>query len=163
VSRQGADLINLIPYDLILNSAGVGIYGVDTKGNATFFNRAAGHMLGWKPGEILGRHTHRLLHHSKEDGKPYPEKDCPIYAALKDGTVHAIYDEVLWTKDKKAVPVESISTPIHKNDAIVGAVVTFTDRIKCEVAREALEVFARHPQSTVEFSEWCIQQTSRND
>ncbi|TAJ26516.1 MAG: PAS domain-containing protein, partial [Nitrospirae bacterium] len=96
--HQHADLIHLIPYNLILNSAGVGLYGLDPKGNVTFFNQAATHMLGWKKADLLGKHMHRILHHTRADGSPYPEQDCPIYAALKDGTVHAIYHEVFWTK-----------------------------------------------------------------
>ncbi len=120
-------------------------------------------MLGWTPAKILGRHMHRLLHHSKEDGSPYPEQDCPIYAALKDGTVHAIYHEVFWTKAGKLFPVEYLSTPIRKRGDIVGAVVTFTDRLKCEVAREALRVFAENPRTATEFSEWCVQPKAKKE
>lgn len=141
----------------------MGLYGLDTKGNATFFNPAAGKMLGWKPAEILGRHMHRLLHHTKADGSLYPEQECPIYAALKDGTVHAIYHEVFWTKAGHPFPVEYLSTPIRKRGEIVGAVVTFTDRIKCEVAREALRVFAENPRAATEFSEWCVQQKAKKE
>jgi len=151
----------LIPYDLILNSAGVGIYGVNAKGKATFFNEAAGHMLRWTSAEVVGRHIHRMLHHSKADGSSYPEKDCPIYAALKDGAVHAIYHEVFWTKEHTPFPVEYISTPIRKHGEVVGAVVTFTDRLKCEVAREALQVFAENPRAAAEFSEWCMERRAR--
>ena len=124
-----ADVVRLIPYELIVQSAGVGIYGVDLRGNATFVNRAATYMLGWKRAELIGRHMHRVIHHTKADGSPYPEEDCPIYAALQDGSVHAIYHEVLWKKNETALPVEYISTPIRKNGTVVGAVVTFTDKI----------------------------------
>ena len=114
-------------------------------------------MLGWSRQDLLGKHMHRILHHTKADGSPYPEEECPIYAALKDGTVHAIYHEVFWTKAGKPFPVEYISTPIRKSGDIVGAVITFTDRVKCEVAREALQVFADNPKAAAEFSEWALQ------
>ena len=68
----------LIPYELIIQSAGVGIYGVDLKGNATFVNRAAAYMLGWKRAELLGRHMHRVIHHTKADGSPYPEENADL-------------------------------------------------------------------------------------
>lgn len=155
--HQNADLVNLIPYDLILNSAGVGLYGLNTKGNVTFFNHAASQMLGWNKADLTGKHMHRVLHHTKADGSPYPEEECPIYAALKDGTVHAIFHEVFWTKTGKPFPVEYISTPIRKRGEVVGVVVTFTDRLKCEVAREALRVFAENPRAATEFSEWCME------
>lgn|GEM_PF-5981503 len=60
-------------------------------------------------------------------------------------------------------PVEYISTPIRKHGEIVGAVVTFTDRITCEVAREALRVFAENPRAATEFSEWCVQQKAKKE
>lgn len=103
---------------------------------------------------------HRVLHHTKADGSPYPEQDCPIYAALKDGTVHAIYHEVFWTKTNTLFPVEYIGTPIRKDGEVV---VTFTDRLKCEVAREALRVFAENPRAATEFSEWCMQQKAKKE
>lgn len=114
-------------------------------------------MLGWSKVDLHGKHMHKVLHHTRADGSPYPEEDCPIYAAFKDGTVHAIYHEVFWTKAGKPFPVEYISTPIRKFGEIVGAVVTFTDRMKCEVAREALRLFAENPRAATEFSEWCTQ------
>ena len=40
--------------DLILSSAGEGIYGLDEKGLTTFVNPAAAAMLGWEPEELLG-------------------------------------------------------------------------------------------------------------
>lgn len=144
-----------------MNSAGVGLYGLDQKGNVTFLNQATTQMLGWSREDLLGNHMHRILHHTKADGTSYPEEECPIYAAIKDGTVHAIYHEVFWTKAGKPFPVEYISTPIRKRGEVVGAVVTFTDRIKCEVAREALQLFAENPRAAAEFSEWVTQKKGK--
>ena len=45
--------------DLILGSAGEGIYGLDEKGLTTFVNPAAAAMLGWEPEELLGEPQHR--------------------------------------------------------------------------------------------------------
>ena len=86
----------------------------------------------------------------------------PIYVALQDGSVHAIYYEVLWRKNDTALPVEYISTPIQNRGTVVGAVVIFTGRIKCQVAREALQVFAQNPRAAAEFSEWCALQRKRS-
>ncbi len=113
---------------LLLNSTGEGIYGVDLNGNATFVNRAAGHILGWAPEELLGKPLHAVMHHSKPDGTPYPREACPIYAAFKDGSVRRVTDEVFWRKDGNSVPVEYTSTPIRTEDGgLIGAVVTFDD------------------------------------
>ena len=42
-------------YELILNSVGEGIYGVDNKGLTTFVNEPAARMVGWKPEELIGK------------------------------------------------------------------------------------------------------------
>ncbi|MFC1916893.1 PAS domain S-box protein [Chloroflexota bacterium] len=113
---------------LILEAAGQGIYGLDTQGRTTFVNPAAGRMLGYKPEDLIGKNHHELVHHSKPDGKTYPNQECPIYAAFKDGTIHtSVDDEVFWRKDGTSFPVEYTSTPIIEDDRILGAVVTFQD------------------------------------
>ncbi len=114
--------------NLILDASGEGIYGLDIHGNITFVNPAAVKMIGWELKDIIGKHQHDLLHHSRKDGSPYPAKECFIYAALKDGIVHKVSDEVFWRKDGTSFPVEYISTPIREeNREIIGAVVTFND------------------------------------
>ena len=40
---------------LILDSAGEGIFGLDTEGRVTFCNRAAADMLGYGADELLGQ------------------------------------------------------------------------------------------------------------
>ncbi len=114
--------------ELILESAGEGIYGLDTQGKTTFVNPAAARMLGYRPEDLIGQHHHELVHHSKANGMPYPSHQCPIYAAFKDGTVRTNIDnEVFWRKDGTSFSVEYTSTPIIEDCKIMGAVVTFRD------------------------------------
>ena len=128
--------------ELILNSVGEGIFGLDDEGKVTFVNNAAASMLGWKPDEMIGKSHHELVHHHKADGSPYPEESCPISSAYKDGLVHKGRDEVFWTRDTTAIPVEYISTPIVENGKLVGAVVVFRDisgLIEAEERRKQLQ------------------------
>jgi PAS domain S-box-containing protein len=113
--------------ELILASAGDGIYGLDTHGTTTFVNPAAARMLGWTSEELIGRHMHQTVHHSKADGTVYPPEDCPIYAALKHGKTYSSEEEVFWRKDGRCFPVGYISTPIVEHGAVTGAVVIFKD------------------------------------
>lgn len=125
--------------ELILNAAGEGIYGLDTRGNTTFVNPAAARMIGYEPAELIGKPQHAILHHSKPDATPYPREECPIYAAFKDGAVHHVTDEVFWRKDGTSFPVEYISTPIRdEHGKLAGAVVTFKDITERKRADEAL-------------------------
>lgn len=48
--------------NMILDSAGDGIFGLDPQGSPTFVNRAAARMLGYEPEEIVGRGGHALWH-----------------------------------------------------------------------------------------------------
>ena len=116
-------------HELILNSTGEGIFGLDLEGKTTFVNPAAAHILGWEPQELLGKPQHSLIHHTRPDGTPYPREECHIYASFKDGRVHRVDNEVFWRKDGTSLPVEYVSTPMRdENRALVGAVVRIRGR-----------------------------------
>lgn len=112
---------------LILESAGEGIYGLDAEGKTTFINQAAEKMTGFSAQEMIGNCQHQLVHHSRPDGTPYPQKECPIYAAFRRGKVFQTSEEVFWRKDGTCFPVEYVSTPIRENMKVLGAVVVFRD------------------------------------
>lgn len=113
--------------ELILDSAGEGIFGLDVRGNVTFTNKAATLMLGWSPEELVGKSHHNLVHHTHTDGSHYPVQECPIHMAYKDGKVHFNSDDVFWCKDGASFPVEYVSTPIKEDGILTGAVVVFRD------------------------------------
>jgi PAS domain S-box-containing protein len=124
---------------LILDSAGEGIYGVSADGKTTFVNPAAARMCGFEPHELVGKVQHELIHHTHPNGTPYPVKDCPIYATLTDGITHRVDSEVFWRKDGTHFPVEYSSTPIRGQDgAIVGAVVVFSDITERKLTEQTL-------------------------
>ncbi len=130
---------------LVLQAAGEGIFGLDLEGRHTFVNPAAGTMLGYDPGELIGQPSHSLWHHTKTDGSPYPDEDCPIYGAYKDGQVHNGSSEVFWRKDGTSFPVEYTSTPLRDHEgALVGAVVVFQDLTYRRQCEKAIENFRRH-------------------
>ncbi|MFN7726536.1 MAG: PAS domain S-box protein [Rubrivivax sp.] len=112
---------------LLLESTGEGIYGVDLAGRCTFMNRAAAQMLGWRTEEVLGHNMHALIHHAHADGRPYPEDDCPILNAYRQGLPCRIADEVLWRADGSSFWAEYSSHPIIEHGQVRGAVVTFVD------------------------------------
>jgi len=131
-------------YELILTSAGEGIYGLDREGKATFVNPAAIAMTGWTEDDVIGESIHAQHHHSRVNGEHYPQQQCPIYAALQDGEIHHVTDEVFWRKDGSCFPVHYTSTPIWENKTIVGAVVVFQDVSLLKQAESELALLQRH-------------------
>ena len=128
---------------LILDAAGEGIYGLDADGNITFGNAASSEILGWRVEDTLNKKAHDVHHHSHADGSPYPREECPIYAALTDGEIHRVDDEVFWHTNGKPVPVEYTSTPILKDGKPNGAVVVFRDvTIRKRIEHQREEAYA---------------------
>src|SRR6218665_740282 len=82
--------------NLLLESTGEGVFGVDMDGLCTFINRAGAQMLGYAPEEVLGRDMHGLAHHTHADGRHYPAAQCPIFNAFRAGVPCRIDSEVLW-------------------------------------------------------------------
>jgi two-component system, sensor histidine kinase and response regulator len=124
---------------LILESAGEGIFGINTEGRISFVNPAACRLLGYPPEELVGQPSHDLLHHRRPDGTDYPRESCPMYAAYRHGTASRVDDEVLWCKDGSGLPVEYGATPIAKDGALVGAVISFTDATERKRAEADLQ------------------------
>ncbi|BAQ49830.1 transcriptional regulator containing GAF, AAA-type ATPase, and DNA binding domains (plasmid) [Methylobacterium aquaticum] len=138
---------------LILRAAGEGIYGVNAEGVTTFVNPAAERMLGWAAADLVGRDMHAAVHHTHPDGCHYPHRDCPIYAAFRDGAVHQVDDEVFWRRDGTSFPVEYTSTPIRDRGALVGAVIVFRDVSQRREADERL----RHALAEVVSLRECLE------
>ena len=129
--------------ELILNSAGEGICGVNSQGNITFVNPAAAKMLGYTVEELINQPIYATLSQSKEEETPQTLDKAFLHAVLKDGTVQHFKDQVFWRKDGSSFPVECMVTPMQERKAreqgsrgveeqfsalpIVGAVVTFRD------------------------------------
>lgn len=128
---------------LILESAGEGIFGVDTSGCLTFANRAALRLLGYREEELIGQKIHRLIHHSRADGSPYPFEECPVMASYERGRAYNITDEVLWRKDGGSFYAKYSSTPMQKDGRVVGSVVTFRDVSERKKAEEEIRKYVQ--------------------
>ena len=132
---------------LVLDSTAEGIFGLDASGFCTLSNAACVRMLGYpSPRDLVGRDIHRLIHHTQRDGRPYPERACPILGTLRQGHESHVVDEVFWRFDGTSLPVEYWSRPVYRDGRLDGAVVTFLDiigRDRAEHAARLLESLSK--------------------
>lgn len=110
----------------LLDALGEGVYGVDRDGRCIFVNPAALAMLGYSEKEMLGSDQHRLFHHHREDGRHFPEQECPVFQTLKDGQPRNGNDW-FWRKDGSGFPVSLTTTPLSGEGGENGSVVVFRD------------------------------------
>ena len=138
---------------LILDSSAEGIFGCDPNGTCLFSNQAAVRLLGYdEPSELLGQNMHRLEHHTRKDGTPFPIEECPIYIGFHESRGVHIDDDVFWRKDGTSFPVEYWSHPMIRDDKIVGAVITFFDITERKKAEEALRKSEQRKRSLLEIN-----------
>ncbi|MFY9261360.1 MAG: diguanylate cyclase [Gallionella sp.] len=135
--------------ELLLNSMAEGVYGVDDQGNCTFVNRSFLRMLGYQDrSEVVGKHIHSLIHHTRIDGTPYPAAECRIYRAFQFQEEINVSDEVFWRKDGVAIPVEYWSHPLLQEGSIKGAIATFIDITERKAAEQQIRQLAYYDTLT---------------
>ncbi len=135
--------------ELILNSAGEGLYGTDINGRITFVNPAMARMTGWEPGDLLGQEAHATFHHSSPDGSPHPATKCNILIAMHEKREYHTDEDFYWRKDGSSFPVDFTSTPIWEDDQVTGMVVVvkdITERKQAEAEQAQLEEQLRQAQ-----------------
>jgi len=113
--------------ELVLDSVGDGIFGIDLAGRITFVNQAAARALGHGPEGLTGRDLHEALHHSQADGNPCPRAANPILEAMKHRESVQLSGEVFWRRNGTQIPVEYNASPLMEAGQIVGMVVAFQD------------------------------------
>ncbi len=126
---------------LILNSVGEGIYGINLQGEVTFANPAAAKILGYEIEQLIGQKIHTLLHHAQPNGTLYLLGESPIYTTLNEGTTQQITGDLFQRRDGSTFPVEYISSPIQESNRIEGAVVLFKDITERQLVEQLKDEF----------------------
>jgi len=140
-------------FGLLLNSTAEGIYGVDKQGICTFVNPACLRMLGYeRPGDMVGKNVHQLIHHTYPDGRPYPIEECRVRLSTSEGVASHADDEVHWRSDGSSFSVEFWSHPIFRDGRIEGAVVTFIDITERKKSEKELLRF----KTTLDLTQDCV-------
>jgi PAS domain S-box-containing protein len=115
-------------YEMILNSAGEGICGLDVDGKATFVNPTVAKLTGWPIDELVGK----------------TEQEIFVSNGQKTDDL-SLDQRVLYRKDGTRFPVEFVKTPINENGRVVGSVVVFKDiterkQVQDSLAQKAAEL-----------------------
>lgn len=112
---------------LILNSAGEGIFGLDRQGKVSFSNLVATKMLAAGNTEIIGKEMRQFLQHIRADGSYFPKGASPLLAPIEDGVPRQASNEVFRRNDGVSIPVDYTSTPIVERGEVTGVVVNVRD------------------------------------
>ncbi|MEM8807991.1 MAG: GAF domain-containing protein [Cyanobacteria bacterium P01_G01_bin.38] len=141
--QQARDSLKRLSHqnELILNSAGEGIYGIDPGGKAVFINPAAAKALGYPKEKLIGQFMHDLLSHATPEKQPHHWEQSPIFKTLKQGQTHHVSGDLFERQDGSSFPIEYVSTPIYENGTIVGAVVIFKDITERQVIESMKDEF----------------------
>ncbi|MEM8807052.1 MAG: PAS domain S-box protein [Cyanobacteria bacterium P01_G01_bin.38] len=109
--------------ELILNSMGEGLCGLNLNAEIMFANQAASKLLGHPVDTLVGKPISLVIIEPDEGHSAL----TPIYASLEDGSVYQATDTLFLRQNGDTFPAEYMSTPIRENGVIVGAVITFKD------------------------------------
>lgn len=112
--------------ELILNSAGEGIFGLDLDGKITFCNPASEFMLGYETGELIGKSYRIIFERNKKQSITAYSEGNPKF--LK--------------KDNSSFFVEYVISLIKEEDSILGEVVTFKDITERKQLEEEIKYLA---------------------
>ncbi|WP_320672079.1 sensor histidine kinase [Patulibacter defluvii] len=110
----------------LLQSLADAVYLVDHEGIVRFANAAALDLLGWPEEQLVGRPSHAAIHHTRPDGRPFPEAECPLLRPRLTGEVVRVWEDWFVRRDGQLFPVSYSSAPVATADGL-GAVVVFRD------------------------------------
>jgi PAS domain S-box-containing protein len=121
--------------DAIINNVVDGLCVVDCTGVITWINPAGVEMLDYPSAEaLIGLSSHATFHHSRRNGTPYPERECPMTQVRSDGVTVQVDEDTFWRRDGSAVPV-SYSAAAIQLGASLGSIVVFRDISAQQVER----------------------------
>ena len=141
-------------YELILESTGEGICGINPQGTITFANPAAAQILGYAATELVNSSSYSIWHRIQSEDKPHPLETCPIYKGHSQGIQSGGDDEFFWRKDGSGFPVRYFSNPVWENKELVGSVLVFQDitgrkRQEAEIAQRNASLEIRNAVAAI--------------
>lgn len=123
--------------DFILGAIDDGVVVVDKSNIIHVFNKAAGTITGWVPGEAVGRNFYEVLQMIDNQGNPLEPQQNPIIQALVQAKQIKNSDCIFKSKNGKEIAVSIIISPILDGKGQPGGTVVAVFRdISTEKAQE---------------------------
>lgn len=128
--------------ELILNSAGEGIFGIDLNGNITFANPSATSLLGYENEEDITGSSYSTVFQWESD---HTESFIEQYEESKNLSDQ---DHTFYKKCGETFPVEYVITPKKEGEWTMGYVVTFKDVTARKQMEEKIKYHAYYDSVT---------------
>lgn len=123
--------------ELILNSAGEGIFGLDLDRNITFCNPAGMAMLGYTKDELIGQKSSLIF-----GGKNWGSQDYASPDIDRNWNTYDKESRFYRNDGNSSFPVEFVISSIREGNEIVGEVVTFKDITQRKQMEEEIKYHA---------------------
>ena len=114
-----------------------GLFVADDQNGLTYMNPAAEKLLGYSFDDLAGRNMHEAIHHSRPDGSPYPEADCPV-TAVREGRRSSHYedDDTFFCADGSSMSVAFSVSRFEPPGGSSGVSIVFRDISEEKAERE---------------------------
>jgi len=122
--------------DLVLNSAGEGIVGLDLNGKIIFANKAAANMTGYPLESLVGRDMKQIL--KDPDNTPASCRLEPALTSRFGNYCRCVDKEIIRSDGTRVHPVDLGCNTIIERGMPVGTVVTLKDETYRKQAEDAL-------------------------
>jgi len=133
---------------LILNSVGEGIIGINKDGEIIFTNPAAEHILGMTEAQLKSLSILDILKTGNPTDGQLKWTKTPLYDKCRDG--QAFHEPIAGFRhaNSSILPIEYTATPIKENDRFIGVVIAFQDITERKKAEEQLVKLAQYDSLT---------------
>ena len=124
-------------HELILNSIGEGLCGLDKSGKITFVNPAVLNLLGYEKQELIGQYVNIFLVNNPSN----EIENADIGCVNRRLTTQRVNNDIFQRKDGSVFPVEYTNNPILEDGEVVGAVIAFKDISERQVIERMKDEF----------------------
>ncbi|MFN7098016.1 MAG: EAL domain-containing protein, partial [Gammaproteobacteria bacterium] len=139
-------------YQLIINAAGEGIFGIDLEANISFINPAAEKNLGYESGKLIGKSLNTLIEQPVAEVELETPEQWKVQDIFDTCSQHNTFhkdDATFKRNDETLLPIEFTAAPIYdQHEQYNGIVFVFSDITLRKTVEEQLTNLALYDHLT---------------